>query len=223
MRNAEAQKQTTEAIGRVNSTMESAMQKIEKIEVDLNRQLQDAQANNLVISGLAKVEDPTSSFWKLVELVNAEITRDDVNVVHLLKAKREKTKNGSDPRFISDTIFVKFRSNQAKGRLINAKTRMGATFDTQLKEITVRDVPEPGKKPRVIMFRDHLTERSMQLFDKAKERQVKLQYKFVWTKNGQILMRPFERGPVFRIRSHADLDRLPKISDIPTVSKQSKN
>lgn len=197
-----------EAIESVQNQVASSTERLEKIEANVNRQAQAALRNHLVITGLVKSANATDSFWKLVAATNAKVNRADVSGVDLLKKKFEAKDNAGSKKgaFIADTILVRFNSNGAKGEFIKAKKTMGAAFSNQVKDCAAFETRT--KKPRTIFYRDHLTDYSMVLFEQAKLKKEELKYKFVWTKDGQILMRKNESEPVHYINSAADLAKL---------------
>lgn len=202
-------------IGCLKTLSSESSARLDKLEAELNLQAQAAVRNNLVITGLSKTEKPADTFWQLVSSMKAKTVQSDVASVELLKkfeakdqqATSKATANGT---FSSDTILVRFNSNEAKADLIKAKKELGVAFADQVQGLVARSTTHhPGAKPRVLFFRDHLTEFSMKLFEAAKNKQAQLGYRFLWTKNGQILMRQADRGNVHRIRSIGDLDKLP--------------
>lgn len=190
-----------------------SMEKLVKLEASVNAQAQATLRNNLVITGLAKTSNPTETFWNLVKVTKAKVEENEVTSVELLKkfeAKRAPGPGSKNNSYVADTILVRFKSNVAKGELIKAKRIMGATFNEQVNSLAVAGVRSAGDKPRTIFYRDHMTEYSMALFEQAKKKQAELNYKFVWMKNGQILMRQAESGTVHRINSANDLVKLPQ-------------
>lgn len=64
-----------------------------------------------------------------------------------------------------------------------------------------------NKKP--IFINEHLTLKNKILYSKARELAKAKGYRFVWVKNGNILMRKSDDGRVVSIRDNSDLDRLP--------------
>lgn len=207
---------TKTQVDRMDTVMSASSARLDRIEAALNQQTQMAQKNNLVITGLAKTDNPADSFWKLVSHIKADIGKEEVANVELLKKHNSTEENrGSATRkgaFVSDTLLVRFKSNEAKGKIIKAKKELGATFVDQIQGLVAPSTNNtPGTKPRVIFFRDHLTDYSMKLFEAAKAKQMELKYRFLWTKNGQILLRQSEHTPVHRINSMSDLNKLTQL------------
>lgn len=196
----------------LSATAKQTDARLDKIEAGLNQQAQDSQKNNLVITGLTKSQNPLDTFWKLAELIKADVSKNEVISVELLKKYQPTTQQqnqAAKERFVADTILVRFKSNEAKGRFIQAKATLGVAFASQVKEVVAPSSNgKNGSRPRAIYFRDHMTEFSMELFDKAKSKQTALKYRFLWTKNGRILMRQSENSKVHRISTIADLDKL---------------
>lgn len=209
-------------VDRLNKWSTDSAGVVAKLEAGLNKQAQSDLKNNLVITGLSKTAQPADTFWKLVELMRADIVREDVESVVLLKRhdaageqnNRHQAHNQQAPgqqesrqqTFVSDTILVRFRSNEAKGKLIRAKQALGIVFAEQVKGLVARS--RDPQRPRVIFFRDHLTDDTMKLYELARASKERAQYKFLWTKNGQILMRKAEGSPVVRVNTAVDLEKL---------------
>lgn len=198
---------------------------IAKLEAGLNKQAQSDLANNLVITGLAKTAQPVDTFWKMVELMRADIMREEVGSVVLLKRHdavgdqnndmqtphqqstgQQAARQQASQAFVSDTILVRFRNNEAKGKLIKAKQALGIVFAEQVKGLVAR--ARDPQRPRVIFFRDHLTNETMKLYELARASKERANYKFLWTKNGQIYMRKAEGNPVVRVNTAVDLEKL---------------
>lgn len=191
-------------ISRVNeleNCIVEANLRIQKLESDQNKKEQTAYTNNLIITGLAKMDNPAGTFWKLAEVIKAETKKEAVQSIQLVKAKMP-TDTAKTPRFISDTLLVKLSSRQDKMHFIEQKKKMGGAFAEQAHAMAVQD---SAKRPRVIFFRDHLTDFGMNLFAKANTLRHQLKYKFLWTKDGQILLRENERSRPIRISSEYDL------------------
>lgn len=201
-----------ETVGSIQTQVDKSTERLDKLEASVNKQAQASLQNNLVITGLAKSNNPVDTFWKLVNATKAKVTPDDVANVELLRKYESKNNDASGSKnglFVADTILVRFNSNAAKGELIKAKKSMGAAFSDQVQPLSASD--SRTKRPRTIFFRDHLTDYSMALFELAKRKQEELKYQFVWTRNGQILMKQKESAAVHRINSAADLAKLPAI------------
>lgn len=208
---------TKQEIVRMNKVASASTVRLEKLEATVNRQEQAALRNNLVITGLSKTEKPMDTFWQLVSLMRVGLEKSEVASVDLLKkhesGRGNKGSATAKEAFVSDTILVRFNTNEAKGKLIKAKKDVGVAFADQVKILTApSSTANRAAKPRVIFFRDHMTDYTMKLLEFAKNKQTEMKYKFLWSKNGQILMRATERSPVRRITTMSDLDNLPSIS-----------
>lgn len=199
------------AIDELKIKLDDANARVARMEAASNRTQQDAIRNNLVISGMIKSEKPADTFWRLAELMNAKLNRDEVVSVDLLKRHQPTVnENKNKQAFVSDTLLVRFRSNSAKGALIKAKKELGAAFAPQVRSVTSKSKQsDANTKPRVIFFRDHMTDTTMKLFEATQAKKVEMNYKFTWSKNGQIMMRKDERADIIRINSLSDLDKLP--------------
>lgn len=201
---------TAKSVAAVEAQSHSTASRMDKLEALVNTQAQAELCNNLVITGLAKTTDPAVTFWKLVAATKAKIAKSDVHTVDLLKKYEAKSTDTTAAKgsFVASTLLVRFASNAAKGELVAAKKRMGAAFNVQVADLTAPKRSSQNDKPRAIFYRDHLTEYTKKLFEQARHTKNALDFKFLWTKNGRIMMRKGEDTPPFRISSNDDLDKL---------------
>lgn len=201
-----------------NVNIESAVaERVHKLEAALNKEQQQARNNNLIITGLIKTTNPETTFWKIVEALdcNDAIKPEAVECIEILKAKRPKI-DGKSVRFLTDTMLVKFRDKNTKIHLVKKKKFLGVAFAEKIKDLAPKS-RNGAVKPREIFFRDHLTEYGMRLFEKSREAKAALNYKYLWTIDGQIFMRKTEEATRIKISSCYDLDRLTPIQG-PTTN-----
>lgn len=181
------------------------LRRLINLEGDHNRLLQEKLLNNLIITGISKTLDPTAAFWKLVQLLAVNIAKEDVRDIQLLRAKVSRDSSKSQ-RFATSTILVKFASSAPKILLVKKKREIGVAFSNQIAEL----LPQQSavSKHTAIFFRDHLSSFSLNLYNKAKEAKSTIGFKFVWTKNAEVLMCQDKGSKVFKIRNEIDLETL---------------
>ena len=172
-----------------NSSLKSQVEGLEKYN----------RINNIEIVGLAKkpaanetveemileclngMEDPDRD----LEDENADVpnfTAADIDVCHELP----KFKAGEHSH------VVRFISRKSKTLAINLK-KANRDYKFRMKDIYVNE---------------HLTSRAKTLFSLAKERAKVLNYKFLWTRNGKILVRKTEESDVIEIDSEEKIINL---------------
>lgn len=200
-------------IDEVETQNQKLLHRLQKMEGESNTLNQNKLANNLIITGIDKRDDPDNSFWKLVSVLGANISKDDVSAIILLKSKRGNAKdNLRSPGFVLNTLLVKFCSGKPKSELIEKKKALGVLFSEQLHNTgaAAKSITHLDKTKQAIYFRDHLTTFSMSLFERAKQIQRRGEFKYLWTKASTILMCKASKLKTLRITSHNDLDEIEK-------------
>ena len=76
------------------------------------------------------------------------------------------------------------------------------------RNLSTSDIDVPGTR-RAVYVNEHLIKHDRRLLGKARALAREQSYKYVWRRNGQILLRKTENGDVYRINSDADLISLP--------------
>lgn len=181
--------------------------KIKRLEAQQNKLAQEKFRNNITITGISKSFDPSDAFWALVKAMDVKIERDDVERIELLNAK-PRTSKPEQEKYRSSTILVQFKHNKSKVTMIKRKRELGAVFAQQVAALLPPQASGSNLKNSEIFFRDHLTSFGMTLFAQAKELQKSINFKFLWTRDGEILMAQAEKTKVFPIRSSLDIDML---------------
>lgn len=180
--------------------------KILLLEAQQNKAAQEKLRNNLTITGISKSLDPVDAFWALTKAMDLTIEKTKVEAIELLNARPNTTKQGKQ-KYRTSTILVKFKQNATKVAMSKRKREMGAVFAEQVANL-LPPQPKDASRNIGIFFRDHLTSYGMDLFAKAKEFQIQSGFKFLWTRDGDILMAQAEKSKVYPIRSPLDIDTL---------------
>lgn len=167
---------------------------LHRIEGEVNKVQQQNLINNLVITGFAKVDSPGATFWALIHQLKANVQRSDVSSIQILNAK-PSSKGRS---FKSYTLLVSFANHSAKVEVIRKKREAGVVF-------TERDGPT---RRRQIYIRDHLTKYGTFLFGRAQEFKNEFQFKYLWSRDGRILLCNAPSEKTYEITSLNDLQAL---------------
>lgn len=181
------------------------------LEGQLNKLNQEKLVNNLVITGFAKASRPEEVFWNLVNTLEANVRPEDVSCIEILNAKQtNRTQNRQ--RNFTNINLVKMSNYHAKVELLKRKKAIGVLFDQQ--------VSGPTQRKRQIYFRDHLTAFSNSLFEKARSLKDSYGFKYLWTKDGRILISKAQGAKTYEITSLLDLERLSQLPRKPAAATQ---
>ena len=166
---------------------------------DMERRLDEAEARhddleqytrkfNLVIHGISEKEDVDSAedVIELGKLLNVNLTRRDIDIVHRMNVK---SKNQPRP------IIVRFANYTAKNQLYKARLHLRSVFSQDL---------GPGK----IYINENLTEWRAELFKEVRKVRRKYNNGKAWTIDGKIFFKPELTAKALRIDSYEDLKTL---------------
>lgn len=171
---------------------------IEKLSLRINDLEQYSRRDNLIVHGVP--ERKSDSVYDIIDristLINARDCMRDISVAHRLPTKEGKRK----------PIVIKFCKRISRD-----------TWLSKFKEEAKRDEEGPGISssklslecpPSRITAGEHLTAATMDLLNKTRDTAKELNYKFVWIKDGKILVRKNEQSNIKRIYKCEDLDKL---------------
>ncbi|KAH9629436.1 hypothetical protein HF086_013350 [Spodoptera exigua] len=185
------------------SSYEHLEKTIADLKIQLNERDQDLLLNDVILSGIpeSKTENPTHILKTVsLKLGIALDDRDIVNVERLGMVRRNFVANASQgdiaerprPRVIS----VRLSRRAVREQLIRAaRVRRG---------LTTADLELSGQPQRVFV-NESLTRTNARLFHQAREAAQRLQFKYVWTKEGRIYVRKEDGVSALRIRSEVDI------------------
>ena len=143
---------------------------------------------NLVIQGIQEreEEDNVENIIKLGSLLEVDLTRGDLDIVH-----RMKTKSSSKPR----PIIARFNNYNAKSKLYKARLN--------LRNVTLQDL---GTEK--IFINETLTAWKAELFKEARKVRKKFHNGKMWTVDGKIFLKTDFNAKVLKIDSYEDLKAL---------------
>ena len=126
---------------------------------------------------------------KLADKINVHLERSEIEACHRISAKEDAA------------IIVKLESRKLRERMMAREAKQ------ILRNIKASDIgfEEVSNK---IFINESLTKRNKNLLRLAKIKKRDLNFKFVWTKNGSILMRKNESARIIKINFESDLDNL---------------
>ncbi|CAH2093494.1 unnamed protein product [Euphydryas editha] len=163
--------------------------KYESLEMKLNTIQQGQLANNIEICGVKEVEQ--EDIMKITKDIATKIHQNTSDIVKCYRKKKSKG-NPSQKKPESSAIVVLLREGVRDAWLRAAK-------DVSL---TVQDVGGNGRDR--IYLRESLTPSTAFLLWKTKE-QLKEHYKYIWCKNGSVLIRKADNEKISAVKSVSDL------------------
>lgn len=190
---AEIRKETVElnekieVLERENHALKSRCDLLEKNAEETE---QYSKSYNLIISGVPvkPQEDLKEVVKEIADKCTVLIKDWDIIAVHRLQPRQ----SGDVP------IIVKFHSKKKKEEIIVNSKNKGLTAELF-----------GGKKDVKLFFNEHLTSQKNFLFKQARElKNDKYNYKFVWVRNGQIMVRKKEGDRIEFIKKVQDLTNI---------------
>ncbi len=163
--------------------MKSRNQDLEKRVVELERY---SRKGNVIISGIPKTnnENVRELALEMASQLGVELLPNQICAAHRLPGSRQaKTTN----------IIVRLNDFEKKAELIKQAKK---------KRLEIESVP--------IFIRDHLLPHDAILLREAKRLNREGAIRFVWIRNGEVMIRKNENTPAIKIRGMDDLTRLVK-------------
>ena len=142
-------------------------------------------------------EDTNEIVRKIGDLIDVDISEDDISVSHRLPTK----KNGASSKQTYDpTIIVKFVRRDVRDELYKARKT--------LRDFNTKDLSFERHEPRNIYVNESLTRKNREIFNKCLQKKKELQYKYIWTNYGKVLLRKDAHSPAIVVTSEKDLNKL---------------
>lgn len=171
----------------LKNTVAAQSSQLESLRADMGETEQQSRRANMEVCGLPVVEneDLTARFSDIAAKLDLKGFRNaDIESIQRLPAKQDAV-----PK-----ILVKFSHVTVRDQWFAARSRL-------------RTLSENSSLPR-IFFNENLTQPKRQLFWLAKEKARQVNFKFVWTKEGRILVKKDEGATVIHIAIKSDLDNI---------------
>lgn len=174
---------------------------IADLKTQLNERDQELLLNDVEIAGLP--EERNESVLHLASLVATKLglTLDERDIVHAERrgaVRRNRSDGEGAPQRPRPLVVRLARRVQRDAVLRAARVRRGlSTTDMNL-----------AGEPRKVYINERLTRNNRQLFGKAREAASRAQWKYLWTKGGQIFTRKDDGKVVERIRTEGDISKI---------------
>ena len=144
----------------------------------------ERRQNNLELHGLA--EEKEENCETAVKSVLSKINPEPVTIVKCFRYGKKETPTGEKR---TRPIFIQFLKKEERDRMYN--------YRSSLRKLQNR-----------VYLNENLPTFLNELRGKANTRRKQYKYKFIWTKNGNILVRKDENSTVLNIRIPSDLEKI---------------
>lgn len=167
---------------------------LKQLKDDLQEFQQHSRSNYLEIHNVPNYQNENQNLLEdiatsVVKEVGIQLTKNEIEAIH-----RIPTKNRNKP----SPIILELSSRKKRNQIIKAKKGKSIS----------QNIVKDGREAEKIYLNESLTKFYKHLLYQAKEEARKLNYKFVWTSDGKILIRKDENSPIRRIRNEDDLTKL---------------
>ncbi|XP_047024341.1 uncharacterized protein LOC124633214 [Helicoverpa zea] len=175
---------------------------VEELRRELNDRDQELLANDIEVSNLPEeqAENPTHLIKALGHKLGISLEDRDIVSAERVGGRQLNATNSAGPTISRPRpIVVRLARRDLRDQLMaSARVRRGAT---------TADLGMPGPAQRFFL-NERLTKVNRLLFRQAREAASALGWKFVWTKQGRILVRKAPGDKAQRIRTEGDLSRV---------------
>ncbi|XP_077989357.1 uncharacterized protein LOC144443689 [Glandiceps talaboti] len=164
-----------------------------ELEKSQDEQDQYSRRENIEIHGIPEIQDERTDDITLAVLqpIYPGITINDIQVTHRI-GKQQQDRRRHRP------IIVRFVNRRIRDKVYKDRKRMKHTTTDKLGYETKNN----------IYINENLTSRKRNLMKKANDRRKTLNYKFLWTQNGNIYTRKDQSSMSVVIRNEADLPKI---------------
>ncbi|CAG4976737.1 unnamed protein product [Parnassius apollo] len=168
--------------------------KLDVMEIKLAAMEQQARDCNIEISNLPerRGENLVTVIINIGVLINQQIQPSDIILAHRVPHVGENDKRPKN-------AIIKFKSKILRDNFV-------ASYRAK-KGLTSEQLSITGSSNK-IYINEHLTLKNKQIFRESREKAKTCNYKYVWYKNGTVLVRKTDSSPVLPIRSLQDLKKI---------------
>ncbi|XP_046393647.1 uncharacterized protein LOC124161377 [Ischnura elegans] len=190
-----------EELSKVKGAVNVLQEKANDLDLKLNKAEQSTLKNSVEIRGvpLFQDDDIQSVVIKICSFLGVHVSAEDIDGVF-----RPRPRHNSDSGTHAPPIIVRFVRQSKKNEVI-VKRRAKKNFSSK-DAGCFSDSTSLSQINQTIYIDEALTKYNRKIFALARGLKKEGKLKFVWVKNGKILVRQSETGPVVVIESQRDLD-----------------
>jgi len=165
-------------------------------ELKLDELEQYDRRQNLELEGVPFMEneDVNKITMELAKQLEVDLVEEDISIAHRLPRKRPHGRIGIKPKH--PTIIVRFISRHKRNEI----------YANRFKAKNMDEFPVDNMEQFYI--NENLTQRRKRLFWLTKNKSKELDYKFIWTVNGQIFVRKTDNSEKIAVKEEYDLNFL---------------
>jgi hypothetical protein len=170
---------------------------VDQLKLEIDERDQHMLGNDIEIANYPECNrNPTHVVLTVAKILGVEVgERDVVSAVRIGAPPASTADNGARPR----PIVVRLACRDQRDALLRAaRVRRRVTVPASNESST-------SVQPRQFYINERLTRRNRQLFLRAREAAKRLNWKFVWSRDGKIFARHEHGGERYRLRSEGDL------------------
>lgn len=184
-----------ETVKRLNDVSNSVnTQAVAKLEAKIEAMEQQARSCNIEICNLP--EKRTENLFAILDsigsAINIPVSHNDIISIHRVPRGQQ---HDNKPK----NIIIKFRTRIIRDNILSACRQKKGLKSDQL---------GMSGAPVQVYFNEHLTLNNKALFREAKKIANEIGFKYVWIKNGTVLVRERDGLSAFAIRSREDIKRI---------------
>ena len=181
-----------------NEQLLKRIRDVEKKDLQRQKALDDLEQygrrSMIEISGIPRSQNENCEalIIEVGKKIGVEIEEKDIEVSHRNSAKQDAA------------IITKFASRKVSDKFLEKNAKIKA------KKLKAADLgfEQQSDAGRRLFINESLTQRNKNLLRLTKLKKNELDYKFVWTRNGNIFVRKNETAPIKKINFTSDLDSL---------------
>jgi hypothetical protein len=170
------------------------------LEIHIDELHQQELNSNLIVAGLPdKLKDPKTMVLALLNALECEESISDVISCNYMTPHNNFKQNPALPNEVK--IIIKFRDSMSKNKVSQQKKKIKPI-------LTSADLGFHHNHNNQLYFRENLTSFRNLLYREARQIKKSKNFKYLWIRDGNILMREAEGSRVIKIGSKADLIRI---------------
>ena len=185
----------------IKESLHKSVNDIELLKQEVNNMEQYMRRDCLEIRGIPVLtgEDTSQLVKKVGEIIEVQVQDQDISISHRLTDSRPDR----DP-----ALIVKFARRNVRDKFYKVRKN--------LRGKSLRDIGITRFAGRKIFIVESLTQHNRKLFNECLQKKKDLNYRFIWTTHGKILLRKDEDSPVITITKRNDIDKLTELADTGT-------
>lgn len=172
---------------------EALKMKVKSMTIAMEDLDQYSRNKNIQIDGVPeeKGENLRELVMDIGKKVDVDLDAKEIDVIHRIPSKNEKNTRSSP-------IVVQFTTRQLREKILAGVRKS---------KITTKDLKKTGEE-RIVYVNEHLTRAKKQIMFEGRKLKFEKGYKFLWSRNGKIMIRKDEQSKVIELQNLEDLRKI---------------